>query len=230
MFFEHKIKSIHSGESVLEIGPGATPYFRSDIFLEKVFASESDLVAQSGNVGLLKTDKPVVTYDGNIFPFSDKEFDYVICSHVLEHVDNVDKFLNEVQRVGKKGYLEFPTIYYDYIYNFPEHTQFLMYQKDMVYWMPKKESSLSEFLAVQQFFYKSCRDDYYKIIDDFKPYFFQGFEWFNTIKSYKTSNLNDLVYKNSEIDFSYLKPVVNYQELGMKKKLKDILIKIINKL
>ncbi|MBL0358841.1 MAG: methyltransferase domain-containing protein [Chitinophagaceae bacterium] len=69
-------------------------------------------------MGLLKTDKPVVTYDSEVFPFADKEFDYVVCSHVLEHVDNVDQFLSEVQRVGKRGYLEFPTVYYDYLYNF----------------------------------------------------------------------------------------------------------------
>ena len=121
MFFAEKILSIKPSDKVLEIGPGATPYFRSDVFLEKEYETETELIAQSGHVGLLNTDKRVVTYDGFVFPFSNNEFDYVICSHVLEHVENVEMFLKEIQRVAKRGYLEFPTIYYDYIYNFPEH-------------------------------------------------------------------------------------------------------------
>ncbi len=42
-------------------------------------------------------------------PFKDKEFDYVILSHVLEHVENPIDFIKEVQRIGKEGYIELPT-------------------------------------------------------------------------------------------------------------------------
>ena len=142
MFFSDRIKSINITDKVLEIGPGATPYFRADVFLELTFESESERIAQSGHVGILKTDKKVVYYDGGKFPFTDKEFDYVVCSHVLEHLDDADFFLREVQRVGKKGYVEFPTIYYDYLYNFPEHKLFLLYVDKTIYWMTKEESGL----------------------------------------------------------------------------------------
>ena len=47
------------------------------------------------------------------FPFKDKEFDFVIASHVIEHVENVDFFIKELQRVSKKGYIELPTILED---------------------------------------------------------------------------------------------------------------------
>lgn len=229
MFFKDRIVSILPTDKVLEIGPGATPYYRSDVFLEKKFASEDDLIAQSGLVGLLKTDKPVFTYDGDTFPFKDKEFDYVVCSHVLEHVDDVDKFLNEVQRVGKKGYLEFPTVYYDYLYNFNVHTQFLMYRNDVVYWMPKAESNLSAFLPVQEFFYKSASENYHKMTDDFSRYFFQGFEWKGTIASKRVQTLNEVVYELAKVDFSYLKPP-GISSLTLKQKIKNRLIKLINKL
>ena len=43
------------------------------------------------------------------FPFKDKEFDFVIASHVIEHVEDVDFFLKELERVSKKGYIEVPT-------------------------------------------------------------------------------------------------------------------------
>jgi len=42
-------------------------------------------------------------------PFQDKEFDFVIASHVIEHIEDVVFFINELQRVSKKGYIELPT-------------------------------------------------------------------------------------------------------------------------
>ena len=46
-------------------------------------------------------------------PFKDKEFDFVIASHVLEHVDNIEKFISELERISNKGYIELPTILED---------------------------------------------------------------------------------------------------------------------
>jgi len=42
-------------------------------------------------------------------PFKDKEFDYVILSHVLEHVPNLIEFISEIERISKAGYIELPT-------------------------------------------------------------------------------------------------------------------------
>lgn len=199
MFFPDRIKSIMSTDRVLEIGPGATPYFRSDVFLELHYETEQERIAQSGNIGILITEKQIIYYDGGKFPFKDKEFDYVICSHVLEHVSNADVFLKEVQRVGKKGYLEFPTIYYDYIYNFPEHQLFLFQKKGVINWMTKEESGLMNFASVQRFFYRTCELKYYETISNFKDYFFQGFEWFDSIESRQVSHIELLVYKDEDI-------------------------------
>ena len=46
-------------------------------------------------------------------PFKDKEFDFVIASHVMEHVEDVEFFIKELERVSKKGYIELPTILED---------------------------------------------------------------------------------------------------------------------
>ena len=42
-------------------------------------------------------------------PFKDKEFDFVIASHVIEHVDDFEFFIKELGRVSSKGYIELPT-------------------------------------------------------------------------------------------------------------------------
>jgi ubiquinone/menaquinone biosynthesis C-methylase UbiE len=46
-------------------------------------------------------------------PFLDKEFDFVIASHVLEHVDDIKFFISELERISSNGYIEVPTILED---------------------------------------------------------------------------------------------------------------------
>ena len=42
-------------------------------------------------------------------PFKDNEFDFVIASHVIEHVENFQFFIQEIERVSKQGYIELPS-------------------------------------------------------------------------------------------------------------------------
>jgi len=42
-------------------------------------------------------------------PFKDKEFDFVIASHVIEHVEDFEFFVKELERISTKGYIELPT-------------------------------------------------------------------------------------------------------------------------
>ena len=42
-------------------------------------------------------------------PFKDKEFDFVIASHVIEHVEDFEFFINELERISPKGYIELPS-------------------------------------------------------------------------------------------------------------------------
>jgi SAM-dependent methyltransferase len=177
MFFKDRIKNIKPTDRVLEIGPGADPYFRSDVLLEKKFGTEEEYVSQFGNTQKLKTDKPVIFYEGDIFPFVDKEFDYVICSHVLEHVDNVELFLSEVFRVAGKGYFEYPLVYYDYLYNFDVHVNYLKFDQGCLKYMKKNNSPLYEFKPIQEFFYQSLNKGYDQIVRDLLYFFMEGYEW-----------------------------------------------------
>jgi len=44
-----------------------------------------------------------------ILPFKDKEFDFVITSHVIEHVEDFEFFIKEIERISTKGYIELPS-------------------------------------------------------------------------------------------------------------------------
>ena len=54
-------------------------------------------------------DKNFMKLSSKNLPFEDKEFDFVIASHVLEHVEDFKFFINELERVSNKGYIELPT-------------------------------------------------------------------------------------------------------------------------
>ena len=83
MFFPDRIKNILPTYRVLEIGPGANPHPRADVFLEKEFTQEEAYI-QSGFEKPKISNKPIHYYKQLPIPFKDKEFDYVICSHVIE--------------------------------------------------------------------------------------------------------------------------------------------------
>ena len=54
-------------------------------------------------------DKKFIRLTEKKLPFKDKEFDFVVASHVMEHVEDVEFFIKEIERVSKKGYIELPT-------------------------------------------------------------------------------------------------------------------------
>ena len=54
-------------------------------------------------------DKKFIKLETKNLPFNDKEFDFVIASHVLEHTKEPEHFIKELQRISSKGYIEVPT-------------------------------------------------------------------------------------------------------------------------
>jgi hypothetical protein len=197
MFFPERIH-LGTGDRVLEVGPGATPHPGSQVFLEKRFA-DPEAARQRGGLAAIELNGPVIYYDGGRFPFRDHEFDYVICSHVLEHVDDIEACVGELTRVAARGYLEFPTIYYEYLYNFGEHTNFVAYKGSEILWMPKRETTLGDFGPIQQFLRKTLESGYDELIQATKENFFQGFEWVAPIRARRTKDIGELIPSGFEI-------------------------------
>lgn len=100
---------------VLEIGGGPMPFYRSDILADKFLDDDTE------RGGHLVVDRPVVICDAHYLPFSDHAFDYVFCSQLLEHLDDPIAFFGEIQRVGKKGYIETPNEIREKLFGWPFH-------------------------------------------------------------------------------------------------------------
>ena len=54
-------------------------------------------------------ERKFVQIQGKNLPFKDKEFDFVIASHVIEHVEDFEFFIKELERISSKGYVELPS-------------------------------------------------------------------------------------------------------------------------
>jgi ubiquinone/menaquinone biosynthesis C-methylase UbiE len=196
MFFPEKIKSINPKDWVLEIGPGSAPHPRSDIYLEIKISDKAKAKFQRGNLNKIKYSKPIVYYDGKKFPFKTNEFDYVICSHVLEHLPNIKQFINEVFRVSKKGYFEYPTIVYDYIYNIEVHLNFLLHSNGSLYYLKKESTPLNKFRPVQNLLFESLNKGYNETVTSLINIMAQGFEWKNKFKIKEAKTISDVTPKN----------------------------------
>ena len=59
------------------------------------------------------SEKKFVKLEDKNLPFKDKEFDFVIASHVMEHVEDIEYFIKELERISYKGYVELPTMLED---------------------------------------------------------------------------------------------------------------------
>ncbi len=69
----------------------------------------------------LTSDRPTVLGYVENLPFKDHVFDFVIASHVLEHSTDPARFLSELQRVAKAGYIEVPDAFMERINPYRDH-------------------------------------------------------------------------------------------------------------
>lgn len=197
MFYPKKIRSIRPQDCVLEIGPGSTPHPRANAFLELRFESEMDWVAQRGGIKTAGnfSGRPIHGYDGGRFPFDDGQFDYVICSHVIEHVEQPEDFLREVFRVGGgRGYLEYPLITYEYLYDFSVHLHFAKFDADSqtLRYLPKKDTVLSQFSPVTGLLNSTLENGWDELCAANHALFFEGFEYDQPFSVARVSDIGSL--------------------------------------
>ena len=134
-------------------------------------------------------DKKFIQLTEKKLPFENNEFDFVIASHVLEHVEDPDFFLKEIQRISSKGgYIEVPT---------------------------KLEDNLVFENKNDHLWHIDFDDDENKILISKKIDYFEPFLTVSTIKKlqkyFRTSLVLELYWEN-EINFTIIKSDQNNYE------------------
>ena len=95
--FVNKILSKNANWNVLDIGCG----YRAN--------ENASVVADVQDFSDFYKNKNFIKIEEKRLPFKNKEFDFVIASHVIEHVDDFEFFIKELERISNKGYIELPS-------------------------------------------------------------------------------------------------------------------------
>jgi ubiquinone/menaquinone biosynthesis C-methylase UbiE len=113
---------------VLDVGSGDKPFWRADVFVDDLSISDEE---RAGNLAPLKMGT-FVDSPAESLPFDDGTFDFVFCSHLLEHSRDPVAVVSELLRVTKAdggGYIECPNAIVEALAPFPGH-RWLVYEDE----------------------------------------------------------------------------------------------------
>jgi ubiquinone/menaquinone biosynthesis C-methylase UbiE len=105
---------------VLDVGCGDSPY--------KQFLNSAQ--TQYTGIDIVDADtfdyqnSSIIPFDGKTIPFDNEQFDAIVCTEVLEHVEHYQLLINEMHRVKKQGARGFITIPWSARYHYIPYDYF----------------------------------------------------------------------------------------------------------
>ena len=93
----NKLLEKNSSWNILDVGCGYRAHPKATI------------IADKQNFFDFYKGRKFIQIKDKVLPFKDKEFDFVIASHVIEHVEDFEFFIKELERISSKGYIELPS-------------------------------------------------------------------------------------------------------------------------
>jgi len=106
------LAKIKDTDLVLDIGGGTKPLARANYVID--FKSYQERAKQGliGDGPEKFNSESWISHDicsKQPFPFNNKQFDFVFCSHTLEDIKDPIWVCQEIMRIGKRGYIETPS-------------------------------------------------------------------------------------------------------------------------
>lgn len=130
----NKILKENKNWNILDIGCGytANPY--------------ANVVADAQDLSSFYKKKKFIKINSKKLPFNDNEFDFVVTSHVIEHVEDFEFFIKEIERISKQGYIELPTRLADNLVfeNLIEHIWWFKYDDETNLLLASKKNQIIE--------------------------------------------------------------------------------------
>jgi len=185
---------IHENDTVLDVGCGAYPFPLATVLVD-LFIEKSEHRTEK-----LKTSgKPFVIADIEHLPFDDNKYDFVFCSHLLEHTRNPIIACEELIRVGKRGYIETPSLMTDVLFS---------WAKGMHKWFTVIMCNRIVFFEYNRRLAEGIRSSYWKDSIFSKRYhplqsvFFQNLDLFNNSMIWEGQFNYSIFYLNGEMRHS----------------------------
>lgn len=105
---------IQEGDKVLDIGSRGRPFPLSTHCLDLQTCNPSEDYKER-----IITPENKIFIDGSaedLSMFPDKYFDFIYCNHTIEHIENLPIALEEIGRVGKRGFIACPSCEYEVLF------------------------------------------------------------------------------------------------------------------
>lgn len=114
-------------ESIIDVGCGR------GFFVKKLIEKFPDKKIMGADLLPTLNIEGLQYYQTNIesIPLEDKSVDVVVCSHVLEHVQHLDKVINELKRIGKKKIIVTVPKQRYYYYTLDLHVRFFNHKFEL---------------------------------------------------------------------------------------------------
>ena len=131
---------LEPNELVLDVGSGQNPNMRANVLCDRFISDNSERACGGKPV----SDRPLVVADAERLPFRDGAFDFVVCSHLMEHVRHPERLASELQRVAARGYIETPSRIHERLYGNPFHKWFVARDNGSLHLLPKPSATFSD--------------------------------------------------------------------------------------
>jgi predicted SAM-dependent methyltransferase len=139
---------IKEGDKVLDIGGGVHPFAYATHILDSL-DEEFDKQRYGAKVDLEDHQTLIEGTTDDLVNFKDNEFDFIYTSHTLEHVVNLPKALEEISRVGNRGFVAVPHYLYD-LWSVKEetgHKWFCDYRDDVLLIRERDQRDFVDYIA-----------------------------------------------------------------------------------
>jgi len=220
LVFGWKEFRIKKDELVLDIGSGDNPCFRADVICDKYFFDNSQ---RSGKMKIqIYPHQKFVIGDIQFLPFKDKSFDFVICKHLLEHLDNPGKGIEELMRVAKRGYIETPSSLMEILYGWQFH-KWLVHIEGNKLVFNRKDKNVVYGILPQSVKKTSLFD---KLVNKNQDVFLIRYFWERKIEYQVNENGNKKEISYLESDLNNINNVIKNEPI-LKKLLKNFIFKTI---
>ena len=167
--------NLSKNDIVMDIGSGDRPHPRANILLERFIDDSSQ---RGGPV--VTEGRPLVIGDITSLPFLHGSIDYIICSHVLEHMESfgqLEKALSELMRVGRRGYIETPSATFEKLLGAPYHHWYVRREGGRIIFRRKRE--YAEYEDLMRIFLPLHRDSktFFRFLFENFDSFFVSIQW-----------------------------------------------------
>jgi SAM-dependent methyltransferase len=141
-------------DRVLDVGGGHAPLPRANTIVDFNLKGGVDRDSIEAPI-----DNRWIAGDIHALPFKNKSFDFVYCSHVLEHTEDPRLACEELMRIAQRGYIETPRKLTEMLHGHPTHRwlidvidNVLVFERRMFVESPLRNTLLAKLLTDEKAF------------------------------------------------------------------------------